>query len=501
MNPKYISILAGIILSACESTTPEQSGNNTPEEEPESGNSSKNVVFIIVDDLSDALGCYGNTMVQSPNIDALAEKGVRFTDAHANHSVSGPSRTSMLTGLTTYTTEIFVNDKDPDATGDMATLDPTESIELYGWITLPYFFKQNGYHTVNIEKVFHSPDTQETHGDAKAWSEYHLYENDSSLSSIGYNNLTNDYLSWCRWRMVPDDDSLLEDGQSADKAVAIIKQERTKPLFLAVGLHKPHSPYNAPEKYFNMYNWSDCLPVAPDEYDPPHATTFYQNYYNGMYDMSDDNKRNYLRAYYACISYMDVQVGKIIDAIEESGKMDDTIIVFISDHGYHLGEHKYYWSKVTLMNRATRVPMIIAGGAVKEENRGESSDAIVQLVDLYPTLVELAGLSDAPAILEGKSIAHLLDDPSGSHRKYAITSVDRVSNSSIVQVKNRHGLSAKSKEWSYSHWPDTDAGAQRLELYNRINDPMEYTNLAEDSQYEDTIAEMQAALDYYPLFN
>ncbi|MCX6309243.1 MAG: sulfatase [Bacteroidia bacterium] len=423
----------------------------------------RNVLFIIVDDLNTTLGCYGHPVVKTPNIDRLANMGVQFNNAYCNYPVSGPSRASFLTGLRPETTTILDNRK-------------TLASVLGDRMTLPNLFKQNGYYTMSLGKVFHGSNEN---NDPKAWDENYMYE-PTALGETGEGrNMTGGALKWCEWKAANGTDEDLQDGQSARTAVAFIKKPKDKPFFLALGLHKPHDPFIAPKKYFDMYPLAICNPpVLPEGWKPPFKHTL-PNETAIFNRFTDQDKREFLRSYYACVSFMDAQVGKVLKALEESGQMEHTLIVFFGDNGYHLGEHNW-WNKVTLFQKGTNPPFIIAGQSVGK--KGVRSNSMFEYIDIYPTLADIFKLKNTPSSLEGKSFKKMLKNPSKSFR------------SSVSAVVNRGemlGRMVKNEKWRYVEWDHAKMG---VELYNQQNDPIEYNNLANDPAYKEVIKEMKKRL-------
>lgn len=420
----------------------------------------KNVLFIIVDDLNNTLGCYGHTVVKTPNIDRLAKQGVIFNNAYCNYPVSGPSRSSFLTGLYPETTTILDNQK------RLATV-------LGDKTTLPYLFKQNGYHTLGLGKVFHGKSKE---NDPKCWDEEYAYE-PTQLGETGEGrNISNGALKWCEWMAANGTDEDLQDGQNAAKAVEFIKRKKDKPFFIALGLHKPHDPFIAPKKYFDMYPLEICTPpVLPEGWQPPYKHTL-PNETVIFNKFTDQDKREFLRSYYACTSYMDAQVGKVLAALEESGQMENTLIIFMGDNGYHLGEQNW-WNKVTLFQKGTNPPFIVAGNSVGA--KGIVSNSMFEFVDIYPTLAAIFKLKNTPAYLEGKSFAKVLKKPLHPFRE---------SVTAVVRRGEKLGRMVKNNQWRYVEWDDAKMG---VELYDQVNDKAEYTNLATDPKYKSVLEEMK----------
>jgi uncharacterized sulfatase len=430
----------------------------------EAANTDKNVLFIMVDDLNNTLGTYGHPLVKTPNIDKLAASGVQYNNAYCNFAVCGPSRGSLLTGLRPETLNILDN---------RTPLNPM----LKDKTTLPMLFKQNGFQTMGLGKIFHG--RTEDHGDPDAWDEFYKFK-ETSLGKKGEGrNLTDGKLKWCRWLAAEGEDEDQQDGQIANKAVELIKQKRDKPFFLAVGFKKPHDPFIAPKKYFDMYPLEDCNPpVLPEGWEAPYSHTLPGE--TVTFDkFTDLERREFLRSYYACTSFMDAQVGKVLDALKESGQLDNTLIVFFGDHGYHLGEHNW-WNKVTIFEKGTNAPFIIAGNTVGK--KGIKSNSMFEFVDIYPTLADVMNLKNVPEYLEGESFAESIHDPEQEFR------------SEVRAVSRRGdmlGRMVKNKDWRYVEW---DFGKKGRELYDQHNDPIEYNNLAENKEYQEVVNEMQILL-------
>ncbi len=428
-------------------------------------NSDRNVLFIVIDDLTTTMGTYGHPEVKTPNIDKLANSGIQFNNAYCNFAVCGPSRSSFLTGLRPETINILDN---------RTPLQPL----LGDKITLPNLFKQNGFYTMGLGKIFHG--SKKGYGDPKAWDEYYNFKTTEIGKKGEYRNLTDGKLKWCRWRAAEGTDDDQEDGQIAKKAVELIKTKRDKPFFLAVGFKKPHDPFIAPKKYFDMYPLEECNPPElPQGWEPPYDHTL-PGETSVFNKFSDNDKREFLRSYYACSSFMDTQVGRLLNALKETGQLDNTLIVFFSDHGYHLGEHNW-WNKVTIFEKGTNAPFIIAGNAVGK--KGIKSGAMFEFIDIYPTLAEIMNLENTPDYLEGKSFASVVENPTLPFRDQVYATTRR---------GKMMGRMVKNKDWRYVEW---DNGKKGQELYDQNNDPVEYNNLAENPEYSKVVNEMKKLLN------
>ncbi len=423
----------------------------------------KNLLFIVVDDLNTTLGCYGHPLVKTPNIDKLAQMGVQFNHAYCNYAVCNPSRSSFLTGLKPETTTILDN---------RTTL---QSI-LGDKVTLPYLFKKNGFYTMSLGKVFHGANE---HNDPKAWDEIYTFGPTQIGKTGEKRNMTGGTLKWCEWMAAEGNDEDQADGQIARKAVEFISAKKDKPFFLAVGFHKPHDPFFAPKKYFDMYPLNQCdPPVLPQGWKAPYKHTLPGE--TAVFDrFTDQDKREFLRSYYACISFLDAQIGKILKVLEETNQLDNTLIIFFGDHGYHLGEHNW-WNKVTIFEKGTNAPFIMAGQSVGK--KGVESNAMLEYIDIYPTLSELFELNETPGYLEGKSFAEVVNDPSKPFRS---------SVQAVVKRGDMLGRMVKNEKWRYIEW---DNGLKGIELYDQVNDPIEYINLAENPEYKGVISELKTLL-------
>ena len=307
-----------------------------------------NVLFIISDDLNCDLGCYGHRLVKSPNIDKLAASGVRFDHAYVQYTVCNPSRTSFLTGLRPTTTKVMDNTTHfrknmPDV------------------VTLPELFRKNGYESIGLGKVFHrglSPDdTQKEKDDPKSFERTFYGQANAPGNKGEGRNLTGGALAWCRWLAAEGGDSEQADGQLADEAMKLLGEKHEKPLFLAVGFYRPHDPFQSPKKYFELYDRTKIeLPKTPEGYKPPYSLSLGGGAFQTAFDKFNDQERlEFLHAYYAGVSFMDAQVGRLLDALDKNKLTENTIVVFIGDHGYELGVRNW-WNKNTLFERSCRTP-------------------------------------------------------------------------------------------------------------------------------------------------
>jgi len=421
-----------------------------------------NVLFIAVDDLK-TIGCYGNRIVHTPNIDRLAAMGMRFDRAYCQFPVCNPSRTSFLTGLR------------PDTTGVLDNNTPFRSV-LPDVVTMPQLFRQAGYFTASIGKIFHGSTRFD---DPKAWDA--TFE--AKATEIGRKgkgrNLTGGAVKWCHWLAAEGTDEDQPDGQFAREAIRLLEQPRNKPFFIGLGFHKPHDPFIAPKKYFDMYALDKLeLVHEPADASPLHPQAIASAWTESFDKFTDRDRREFLRAYYAGASFTDTQLGKVLDAMRRLDLLDNTIIVFLSDHGYQLGDHGW-WNKNTLYEQSARAPLLIAVPSLTKN--GSACDRFVEFIDIYPTLGELCNLT-IPQPIEGRSFVPLLNNPSLEWKQAAFTQVRR---------GNTAGRAVRTKRWRYIEWDD---GRQGVELYDHDNDPGEFYNLGDDPKYASVRRDLRALI-------
>jgi uncharacterized sulfatase len=428
----------------------------------EKGGKRPNVLFIVSDDMNLHLGCYGHP-VKSPNLDALARSGVRFERPYCQYPLCNPSRTSLLTGRRPPHTGIFSN----------TTWFRTKMPDV---VTLPKYFKDNGYVTAQTGKVFH-----EGLGDLEAWTiggkpataeaqarptKQKMAKGVANMDRIGPLNIAE------------EDDG---DWKVATHGIELLDQlkQQSQPFFLAVGLHHPHAPLTAPKKYFDLYDPSKIKLPADFRPEPEPGPEFRTNYdlYNGR-KCSEQQAREAIAAYYACASLMDAQVGRVVDALDRLRLRDNTIIVFWGDNGWHLGE-KGFWSKMTLLEPSAAVPLIFSGPGVAKP--GTSCPRPVEFLDIYPTLVDICGLPPKKD-LEGASLTPLLKNPNAAWDKPAYT---------FMQKGGYLAGSVRTQRYRYTEW---DEQGKVAELYDYDTDPGEDHNLASDPKHKQTVAMMQRLL-------
>lgn len=423
-----------------------------------------NVLFIIADDLAPRLGIYGDS-VRSPNIDRLAREGVMFERAYTQFPLCGPSRASFLTGTRPATTRV-------------TNLSTNFRAALPDIQTLPEYFRANGYFSGRVGKVFHQgvPGDIGTSGldDPQSWD---LVVNprgrdkdaeDGRLKVMTPGIAFGSAMAWL------DDDGTDQeqtDGKVASEAIAMLREHRDKPFFIAVGFYRPHVPMIAPARYFSWYDKAKMKIAGPDPVPPPEYTKAWEP---DNFGMNADEQRQMIRAYRASTSFVDGQVGRVLDALRTLGLADNTIVVFTGDHGYHLGEHGQ-WMKTTLWEEATRVPLIFRVPWLPARNA--RSPRTVEMLDIYPTLTELAGLSHY-ARNEGRSLVPLLRSPRAKW--------DEAAFSQVVG-----GRSVRTERWRYTEW---EGGRLGVQLFDHNADPREWHNLANEPKYTAVITALKARL-------
>lgn len=536
MNRRNFLKKIGIGAAALSGLQSAISSFGAPSERP-------NILFIAVDDLRPELGCYGEKLAKTPNLDRLAKEGLTLTRAYCQEAICGPSRASLMTGLRPNSSGVVDNvtyfrDTKPDV------------------ITLPQHFIRNGYESVYIGKVYHANLRDEE----KSWNFKPVYPKLSQPRPVGdYQLPENKKIVEQRKKEIKEQygsgqfdglacgpayecadvpDEAYIDGRNAAVAVATLRKLKSsgKPFFMGLGFHKPHLPFVAPKKYWDMYD-PEKISLADNPYAPKNApsmgrhSSFELRVRYGIPksgDIPDDMARTLIHAYLACASYVDAQIGKAITELDRLGLRDNTIIMVWGDHGWHLGEHGI-WGKATNYEIATRVPLIVSAPQMKA--RGQSSPALVELLDMYPTLCELAGVP-VPRHVEGKSFAPLLDDPGREWKKavfsqfpcpalreWAALPLSKEMRQTffgplIEQVESRlkaeepgewsrdtyenhlMGYSVRTDRYRLVCWVD-DRNRQRIiatELYDHNSDPNENENIAGNRENESLVKELTAEI-------
>ncbi len=458
-------------------------GCSEPEIAEENNKSPKpNVLFICVDDLRPELGCYGKDYIYSPNIDKLAESGAIFTNHFVQVPTCGASRFSMLSGMLPKTTGYLSNEACKKYIAERPATDEPE--------TFIHHLKNNGYYTVGIGKISHYADgllygyndpvstdrelpqswNERVFNPAKwktGWNAFFGYANGENRQSM--NRQVKPY------EMGNVDDFGYPDGMTASLAVRKLNEltKKNKPFFLGVGFFKPHLPFNAPKKYWDLYN-EDKIPIAPFAGIPENASSTSlhgSGEFNGYLlgeekgslsaPVSEDYARKVRHAYYACVSYIDAQVGKLIDELDKLGLAENTIIVIWGDHGWHLGDH-LVWGKHTIFERSLRSAFMVK---VPGETNGKSINKVVSTIDIYPTLMELCGV-EMPHQTDGKSLVPLLNNP-----------LQQWEGASFGYYKN--GISLRTERYRLTKYFRSQQPL--IELYDHKTDPFETKNIAAEN--------------------
>jgi choline-sulfatase len=412
-----------------------------------------NVLFIAIDDLNDWVGCLdSHPQVKTPNIDALAERGTLFTNAHCQAPVCNPSRTSVMTGLRPSTTGIY----------GLAPWFRTVE-EWKDLVTLPQHFSNAGYRTYTVGKIYHGRNWN-----SQGVKEFDVVgKTDPGLRPKEKRVATPRGGGGMDWAVYPHQESDHKDWKTASWAVEQLDKKPKDPFFMAVGFALPHVPLYATQKWFDLYPEDEViLPrmLLDDRNDTPRFSWYLhwklpEPRQKFLFQAGEQLK--IVQAYLASVSFVDSQVGRVLKALERNGLVEDTLVVLWSDHGYHLGE-KQITGKNTLWDRSTRVPLIFSGPGV---SKGQRSGRPAELLDIYPTLSELCGL-EIPNHLEGLSLAAQLKDASAPRTRPAIT------------THNHDNHAVRTEQWRYIRYADASE-----ELYDMIADPAEFTNLAADSRY------------------
>lgn len=425
-----------------------------------------NVLFIVMDDLRPELNCYGKTMAQSPNIDKLAASGMLFNNAFCNIPVCGASRASVLTGVRPVpgifeTAASWADEDAPNVT------------------VLPQLFKNNGYRTISNGKVFHHETDREAswdvqwRPDAETWA---LEESEKIVEKYKKGPIT-------ECADVPD--NAFFDGQLAEKTVADLKQLKAsgEPFFLACGFIRPHLPFVAPKKYWDIYPAGSVKP-AENNYAPKnapkqsiHGSAELKQYYGETnVPLSDSAAVNMVHGYYACVSYSDTQVGKVLAALEETGLAENTIVILWGDHGWNLREHGM-WAKHCNYKTSLNAPLIVRLPGMKG---GQKTSSITEFIDIYPTLCDLCGL-EKPTHLDGKSFVSTLKNPTEHHDKYAV-------------ARFRGAVTIITEKYYYTEWLDKNNAFVTRMLYDHETDDAENINISEDPEMQETVKQLSGIL-------
>ncbi|GHV00847.1 iduronate-2-sulfatase [Bacteroidia bacterium] len=471
---KTYSCLSGVILLTTGITTVSMSAPGTDKKTQK-----PNVLFIMADDLRPELGCYGQGHMVTPNIDAIAAAGTTYTRAYVQYAVSAATRASYLTGCRPSTTgvrypytEYFVN----------------EFIHKYP--TAPNHFFQNGYYVRTFGKVHH--------GFGENFTEPN-YAPDGTGNADAYylpgnRAVARDKSKRPAFECADVPDEAYSDGMTTREVLATISRASGsgKPFFFAVGFWKPHLPFNAPKKYWDLYR-RDKLPLSPFPSPTEGETRYSRSHYNitgyagesdeGGHIVSSQRAMELRHAYFACVSYVDAQVGRIIEGLKREGLYENTVIVLIGDHGWHLGDNGM-WGKQTDFERATLAPLIVKT-ARGVRPKVKACDKLVEFVDIYPTLCELAGVA-APGFLEGTSLVPTLTKKNVRWKNAAF--------SEFVRENRAHGYSVRTDSHRYTRWIEIPSGnLVGEELYDHRTDPLETVNIASSDRL--SVERMKAVLD------
>lgn len=430
-----------------------------------------NVLFIAVDDLACTLGCYNDAIAKTPNLDRFASDGVCFHRAYNQLPLCNPTRASIMTGLRPDTIKVY-------------DLDRHFRDECPDVVTLSQAFQNAGYFTARTGKIYHYnvPASIGTDGfdDPPSWNRtINPIGRDKIEEALVFNAEPHRKISGSlSWHAADGIDAEQTDGMIATEAIKMMREKRDEPFFLGVGFFRPHSPYVAPKDYFDLYPIETLrLPYSPegDRDDIPTAA-FAHNCPVPHYDLDEATLLKAVQAYYACVSFIDAQVGRLLDSLDELGIAERTIVVFWSDHGYHLGEHHGVWQKRTLFEQAARAPLIIrTPEAVTSDCTGSGvCRRVVEFVDIYPTLTDLAGI-DSPSGLEGRSLRPLLTDPNAPWDGNAVTQILRPADDRLSEPVM--GCSIRTARYRLTEWSE---GTHGVELYDHHADPNEFNNLAVD---------------------
>lgn len=460
-----------------------------------------NILLILVDDLKTAIGCYGDPLAKTPNIDRLAARGIRFERAYCNQAVCAPSRNNLLLGTRSTSLGIY-------------SLGQNFRQAAPNAVTMPQFFMRRGYRTEAIGKVLHTGHGN--HDDPNSWSvpslhekvvEYLLPTNSASgqltrEEAFFTNQMLNQIRSLPRgaaWEMTDVPDNAYADGRIAGEGIRRLqaaKQRPNQPFFLALGFVKPHLPFTAPKKYWEIHD-PEAFPVAPNQKHPEGAPSYAGKKGGEIINYApltienlknETIQRKLIHGYYAAASFVDAQIGRVLDELDRLEFSQNTIIVLWGDHGWHLGDHGY-WTKHTNYEQANRIPLIIVAPGINIQ--GHTTQQLAETVDLYPTLAELTGLPapTVPQPIDGISLVPVLRDPSRSIRNHAYHCYPR---------RGRMGRAIRTEQYRLVEWKKigSPANSAEYELYDYINDPGETQNLA--SEQPETLHRLAAILALHP---
>ena len=444
----------------------------------------RNVLLIMTDDCNVDLGCYGHDLVKTPNIDKLAARGMRFERAYCQYPVCNPSRASMMTGLF------------PDQTGVIANRNNFRD-KLPDVVTMPQMFQNAGYWTGRVGKIYHynvpMQIGEDGMDDAASWDQVvnprgidrEVHDQIHTLKKGQFGGT----LSWLDLKSKPEEHT---DGIGATEAIKLLEQRHPKetgqPFFLTVGFYRPHTPYVAPSEFFDMYPQDQIKPVMEKEGDRDDIPLAAQMDRPRQRGLSIEKRKEIIQAYYASISMMDQQVGRVLNAVDRLGLRENTTIVLVSDHGYHLGAHGL-WQKGDLFEGSCQVPMVISDPDLPS---GKATSSLVGLIDIYPTLGEIANVPIPKHVL-GKSLVPVLEDESA-------TVNDQIFTMSVSRARWTHkeftkeavkGYSIRTPRYRYTRWGNGKFGH---ELYDYQADPDEFSNMANLPKHKSLVKDLQSQL-------
>ncbi|MGB3585343.1 MAG: sulfatase [Tunicatimonas sp.] len=435
-----------------------------------------NILFIAVDDLRPELGCYGKPVIISPNIDRLASQGTLFNRAYCQIPVCGASRASLLTGLRPNRNRFLGYDTWADKDAPQA-------------VTLPQHFKENGYYTVSNGKIFHHQDDKLESWSELPWRPRNLDSNWRDYATEAAQQIVADHGNGRgpAFERADVPDTAYFDGKIAAKAIRDLKRlkEQDQPFFLAVGFLKPHLPFNAPTKYWDLYDPRD-LPEASNPFAPENAPDAALHEFGELRNyagiptkgtaLSERMAKLMVHGYYACTSYTDAQIGKLLDTLEELELADNTIVVLWGDHGWNLEEHGL-WCKHCNFETSLRAPLMIKAPGLPA---GQRTEALTEFVDIYPTLCELSGLTQ-PEQLEGQSLVPILSQSGTPGKEYVFS-------------KYHEGFTVKNDRYRYTEWSQEDGEIYARMLYDHQQDSLENVNIVDQSGNESIVEELQQQL-------
>jgi len=471
---KYLAVMLVIPLLVSDCTPPDAEKDKEQK---------YNVLFIAVDDLRPDLGCYGDPVAVTPNIDLLASDGMTFIRAYCQQAVCAPSRASIMTGLRPDNIRVW----------DLQTHFRENMPDV---VTLPQYFKNQGYHTREVGKIYHDPLKAKDPQSWSAPSRFHVTQNGRGHKYVLDENCTGK-MKAAATEMADVPDTAYIDGKVCLAAIEILNEIKDSTFFLAVGFRRPHLPFSSPEKYWDLYKPEELPPIknpAPPAGVPEIALHNWKELrgYTDMPYIGDVGPKEVLRlrwGYYAAVSYIDAQIGKLVHELKRLNLYSNTIIVLWSDHGYHLGEHNL-WCKITNFELDTRVPLIIC--LPEQKTAGSRTNAIVELVDVYPTLADVCGF-DIPEGLDGQSMKPILEDPDVAWAKPALSQFPRPGY--YKEQPDYMGYSIRTDQYRYTKWIRIETGeAFARELYDHFTDPGEEVNLAVEEKSKEIILDLDQVL-------